>query len=116
MPKKSTVKDETIACLQNENYCLSTALNSVDNGSVRWTQWLHNTRLGLCRATSASGGVVIHKDRRGIVGAYYFESWAQNVLRTAETVQTPEWLDLRHLVQELMTIKDGLLAATSILK
>ena len=109
--KKLNLKDETIARLQSENACLFAALYDLSNGSVKWVHKGRSIQLGLCRITGASGGIVIHKVRDQVLGAYYFESWSADVIRTAETIQSQEWIDLRELVYDLKRIQNEALRA-----
>ena len=109
--KKPNIKDETIARLQLENSALFLALSDLSNGAVKWVHKGRAIQLGLCRPTSASGGIVIHKVNDHVLGAYYFESWAADVIRSAEIIQSAEWLDLRELVYDLRRIQNEALCA-----
>ncbi len=77
-------KQNLKACLdakETEASCLHLALNDVLNDQVTWFK-RGTQRLGISRATGASGGIVIHREvERGnpslnyTTGAYYWEAW-----------------------------------------
>ena len=92
--KPKTQNQLALDALRTERDVLYLALSSLASSHVKWFR-SGCYSVGICRETSACGGIVLVKFQGAFCAAHYYEQWKPIVFRNAETLQSPESMALR---------------------
>ena len=84
----------TLDAMRTERDVLYLALSSLASQQVKWFR-SGCYSVGICRETSACGGIVLVKFQGAFCAAHYYEQWRPIVFRNAELLQSPESMALR---------------------